>query len=63
LNKEERLSFFLKEQDLFYGTEAKIKRGVFKILEFIKTKSYVVNHNAGKYWNNSFLIRPGKIED
>ena len=45
-----------------HGTKAKIKRGVFKILEFVKTKSYVVNHNAGKYWNNSFLIRPGKIE-
>jgi 1-acyl-sn-glycerol-3-phosphate acyltransferase len=45
-----------------YGTKAKIRRGVFKILEFIKTKSYVVNHNAGKYWNNSFLIKPGRIK-
>ena len=45
-----------------HGTKAKIKRGVFKILEFVKAKSYIVNHNAGKYWNNSFLIRPGKIE-
>ena len=45
-----------------YGTEAKIKRGVFKILEFIKTKSYIVNHTAGKYWNNSFLIKPGIID-
>ena len=45
-----------------YGTKANLKRGVFKILESVKTKSYVVNHSAGKYWNNSFLIRPGIID-
>ena len=45
-----------------YGTKANLKRGVFKILEAVKTKSYVVNHSAGKYWNNSFLIRPGIID-
>ena len=45
-----------------YGTKAKIKRGVFKILEFFKIKSHIVNHDAGKYWNNSFLIKPGIID-
>ena len=45
-----------------YGTKAKLKRGVFKILESVKTKSHIVNHTAGKYWNNSFLIRPGIID-
>ena len=45
-----------------YGTEAKLKRGVFKILETLKTQSHIVNHTAGKYWNNSFLIRPGVID-
>ena len=44
-----------------YGTKANLKRGVFKILESVKTKSHIVNHTAGKYWNNSFLIRPGII--
>ena len=44
-----------------FGTKAKLKRGVFKILESVKTKSHIVNHTAGKYWNNSFLIRPGII--
>jgi 1-acyl-sn-glycerol-3-phosphate acyltransferase len=45
-----------------YGTKAKLKRGVFKILESVKGQSHVVNHTAGKYWNNSFLIRPGIID-
>ena len=45
-----------------YGTKANLKRGIFKILESVKTKSYIVNHSAGKYWNNSFLIRPGIID-
>ncbi len=45
-----------------YGTKAKLKRGVFKILESIKAKSHIVNHTAGKYWNNSFLIKPGIID-
>ena len=45
-----------------YGTKANLKRGIFKILESFKTKSYIVNHSAGKYWNNSFLIRPGIID-
>ena len=45
-----------------YGTKANLKRGVLKILESVKVKSYVVNHSAGKYWNNSFLIRPGIID-
>jgi 1-acyl-sn-glycerol-3-phosphate acyltransferase len=44
-----------------FGTKAKLKRGVFKILESVKTKSHIVNHTAGQYWNNSFLIRPGII--
>ena len=44
-----------------FGTKAKLKRGVFKILESVKTRSHIVNHTAGQYWNNSFLIRPGTI--
>ena len=44
-----------------FGTKAKLKRGVFKILESVKTKCHIVNHTAGQYWNNSFLIRPGTI--
>ncbi len=44
-----------------YGTKANLKRGILKILESVKTRSHIVNHTAGQYWNNSFLIRPGTI--
>ncbi len=61
INKNRTLIIFPEGTRAPFGTKAKIKRGVFKIIEFIKSTSYVVNHNAGKFWNNSFLIRPGKI--
>ena len=61
INKNRTLIIFPEGTRSPFGTKAKIKRGVFKILEFIKTTSHVVNHNAGKFWNNTFLIRPGTI--
>ena len=62
IKKNRTLIIFPEGTRSLYGTKAKIKRGVFKILESVKAKSHVVNHNAGKYWNNTFLIRPGIID-
>ena len=45
-----------------YGKTGTIKKGIFKIIESLKIKSLVLNHDAGKYWSrDSFLIKPGII--
>ena len=62
IQKKRTIIIFPEGTRSLYGTEAKLKRGVFKILDSVKTKSHVVNHTAGKYWNNSFLIKPGIID-
>tara|TARA_B100001059_G_scaffold113608_1_gene113764 strand:- start:1461 stop:2075 length:615 start_codon:yes stop_codon:yes gene_type:complete len=62
IEQERTLIIFPEGTRSLYGTKVKLKRGIFKILDSIKTKSHVVNHNAGKFWNNSYLIRPGEIE-
>ena len=61
IQKNRTIIIFPEGTRSLFGTKAKLKRGVFKILESVKTRSHIVNHTAGQYWNNSFLIRPGTI--
>ncbi len=39
-----------------------LKKGILKILDFLKIHFLIMNHDAGKYWNkSSFIIKPGVI--
>ena len=61
--KRRTLVIFPEGTRVPYGMNVKLKKGTFKIINFLKISSLIINHDAGKYWSkNSFLIRPGIID-
>ena len=62
IEKKRTLIIFPEGTRVPYGRKSDIKKGVLKILDFLKIHFLVMNHDAGKYWNkSSFLIKPGVI--
>ena len=62
IEKKRTLIIFPEGTRVTYGEKSEIKKGVLKIIDFLKIHFLVMNHDAGKYWNkSSFIIKPGVI--
>ena len=61
-HKKRTLIIFTEGTRVPYGEKSHIKKGVLKILDFLKIHFLIMNHDAGRYWNkSSFIIKPGII--